>query len=546
MQRWPLTLTACLFVGCTSPTTSSEPDPVDSPPDDTDTALVDTAPPVDPVLCSEEYPQGLPFTTGGTTTGIGDLSPDFTLPTTEGDWTLSESWTGCDSYVFLTFQEGWEYADTLWDTMSRDFFQGRPDNVHYIILVYKTDPSEVSAELDKVKAIMDIRLDELKKSKKKYWEPRIHYVTEGATTMSNPISDKFNAYSGFGFAIDRNQRFRAFGGLYDHYFNLDMNALPNETEYYNFEWDRERRLEAQDGVTEVVLVQDISIGGRYDVDLDLPDAATMATFDTLEIDMTSHCDEDPNTFACGEWDYNGGLYICDQDNPEICDTIFGRWVTTYARAGRWVWDVSPMMALIADGGTRRFQIHNPNTYTTSIRFRFRNTGKGDRPTGSQYLWSGGGFNESYNDNHPPIDVDIPADISRVELVIDVTGHGYGTEKANCAEFCNHEHEFTINSGAVYIKDHPETRNTDGCRDQIGIGTVPNQYGTWWYGRGGWCPGKEVEVWSVDITNDVTLGGTNTLAYRGLLKGEDYVPEPSGGSSGFAANIYLNSWLIYYE
>ena len=134
----------------------------------------------------------------------------------------------------------------------------------------------------------------------------------------------------------------------------------------------------------------------------------------------------------------------------------------------------------------------------------------------------------------------------MELVIDVTGHGYGTEKANCAEFCNHEHEFTINNTAVYIKDHPETKNTEGCQEQIDIGTVPNQYGTWWYGRGGWCPGKEVEIWSVDITNDVTLGATNNFAYRGLFKGEDYVPEPSGSSSGFAANIYLNSWLIYYE
>ena len=99
------------------------------------------------------------------------------------------------------------------------------------------------------------------------------------------------------------------------------------------------------------MVEDLSIGGRHNVDMELPDAATMATFDTLEIDMTSDCDEDPNNFSCGEWDYNGGLYICDQDDPETCNTIFGRWVTTYARAGRWVWDVSPMMALIADGGT---------------------------------------------------------------------------------------------------------------------------------------------------------------------------------------------------
>ena len=56
----------------------------------------------------------------------------------------------------------------------------------------------------------------------------------------------------------------------------------------------------------------------------------------------------------------------------------------------------------------------------------------------------------------------------------------------------------------------------------------------------------MEIWSVDITNDVTFGQTNSIGYRGLYQGEDYVPEASGSSSGFAANIYLNSWLIYYQ
>jgi hypothetical protein len=545
MSKWFWSCCVGLSLGCSS-----------SPADDTDTD-VDTDLPGDtddtadtdlpaPELCSDENPVGFPFSPGGSGYGIGDLVQDFTLPTTEGDWTFSDNWTGCDSYVFITYQQGWEYGDLLWDSLSRDFFQGRPDNVHYFILTYPTDSASVDAEIASVQAIMNTRLDELKKSKKNHWEPRIHYVNVGATTMTNIISDKFIDYSGFGFAIDRHQRFRAFGGLYDHGFNLDMDALPNETEHYNFEWERNRALGAQEGVTEILLLEEVSVGGRYDIQVDLPDAATMATFDTLEIDMTSACDEDPLNFACGEWDYNGGLYICDADDPTICDTIFGRWVTTYGRAGRWVWDVSPMMGLIAEGGTRTFQLHNPNTYTTTLSFRFRNTGKGTRPVGAQYLWSGGSFNESYNENHPPLEVSIPADATRVELVIDVTGHGFGTEKANCAEFCNHEHEFTINDSAVYIKDHPETKNTDGCRDQIAVGTVPNQYGTWWYGRGGWCPGMEVAVWSVDISNDVTVGQTNTIAYRGLLKGEDYIPEPSGSSSGFGANIYLNSWLVYYQ
>ena len=36
-------------------------------------------------------------------------------------------------------------------------------------------------------------------------------------------------------------------------------------------------------------------------------------------------------------------------------------------------------------------------------------------------------------------------------------------------------------------------------EMIGEGTIPNQYGTWGYGRDGWCPGLDVDLNVSDIT-----------------------------------------------
>lgn len=71
--------------------------------------------------------------------------------------------------------------------------------------------------------------------------------------------------------------------------------------------------------------------------------------------------------------------------------------------------------------------------------------------------------------------------------------------------------------------------------QVSEGTVPNQYGTWWYGRSGWCPGREVPIVSIDITSQVKLGEDNLFEYQGLYQGKPY---PSSG-----AEIRMNSWLV---
>jgi hypothetical protein len=56
----------------------------------------------------------------------------------------------------------------------------------------------------------------------------------------------------------------------------------------------------------------------------------------------------------------------------------------------------------------------------------------------------------------------------------------------------------------------------------------------------------VDPWSADITASVDLEGSNSLDYRGLYRGETYVPEPWDSGQGFGASIVANTWLVYYQ
>jgi hypothetical protein len=124
----------------------------------------------------------------------------------------------------------------------------------------------------------------------------------------------------------------------------------------------------------------------------------------------------------------------------------------------------------------------------------------------------------------------------VELWAVITGHGM--DAGNCAEFCRHQHEFSIGEQS-WLVDHDLVGQNMGCIDAIDQGMVPNQGGTWWFGRGGWCPGQQVDPDVFDVTDAATPGETITVSYRALLSGNPSIPDNSG-------NIKLSSYLVVYE
>jgi len=284
-----------------------------------------------------------------------------------------------------------------------------------------------------------------------------------------------------------------------------------------------------------------------------------------------------------------------------------------------------MLAHFREGGTFKLRYKAGYAYYTTMNFRLFEEGDTDRPYDMVSLYGGGGFNASYNNKYEPMQVAIPEDVTRVELVGFITGHGFGKDTENCAEFCNHTHHFYIhpvdvtcdgyaaavagvdpvdevmgvcsgsgaecmnaetcpegescdgyvaavegvqaadeilgacsNSGEACshlghcteyenVKEHtdPDTTNV-GCANRVPEGVVPNQYGTWQLSRAGWCPGFDVEPWVVDITDQVVPGTDATVYYRGMFRGEEYVPVYSDSGSGFGANINMKSWLVFYH
>jgi hypothetical protein len=134
-----------------------------------------------------------------------------------------------------------------------------------------------------------------------------------------------------------------------------------------------------------------------------------------------------------------------------------------------------------------------------------------------------------------MEVAIPSGAKKVELWSIITGHDAATSQ--CAEFCNHVHEMTVN-GKAYTKSHPEAASEDGCMPEIAHGMTPNQGGTWWFGRGGWCPGQQVKPWVVDVTADVVPGETAQLSYLGKL-GNASPPDGAG-------TIDMVSYLVVHE
>lgn len=80
----------------------------------------------------------------------------------------------------------------------------------------------------------------------------------------------------------------------------------------------------------------------------------------------------------------------------------------------------------------------------------------------------------------------------------------------------------------------------GCADRVPEGVVPNEHGTWLYGRDGWCDGQQVNPWLIDISKDIDRTKTNTINYFGLFNHTDPHPQKNPGI------ISLYSYLVFYK
>ncbi|MEE2830194.1 MAG: peptide-N-glycosidase F-related protein [Myxococcota bacterium] len=490
---------------------------------------------------------GQPWSEGPYGLEVLDTIESFSVPTREGEWTLRDEWTGEDSYVVLQLADSSGYTRKLWDSALSDLVAESSPDAHYFFV---SAMSSWEDDADAMEAKIDDLLSELDEDEASHWQGRLHVIRSSVDDLGDPLERVLETWPDTwssdiaGFAIDRFQRLRQLGLLRwpggDSDPELKYPAML--TPFFDFEWDREQELAAQNA-TVVTIVQSGS-NGRHSVEL--PPTEELLGYDRLWIDYGMEC-TGRNDANCPDWDTTTSLAVCTVEDPESCPNEIGRWISTYKREGRWIVDATSALAHLQQGGQRSFNVSGPGGNQYTVRLRFANSGEdGGRPSEVVPLWTGGAFNENYNAERDPITFDLPEDVVKVEVFAIISGHGWGVEEANCAEFCNHVHHWSVGE-QEWVKDHLDDLGSFGCLSKIDRGVVPNQYGTWPLGRAGWCPGWEVIPFVADIT-DALSPGENTMDYWALYGNQEYVPQPATfpNNSGFPAQIIMNSWLVYWR
>ena len=512
---------------------------------------------VDNIGCSvQQYP--VPWNTGPYGDGRLDNVSTFTIPTLSGSWNFQNEWTGDDVYLFL-----FKYTDSngnsnsaTWAHNPREIILNLPENTH---LFYGSYDTTYHNDVLTRKSDIENRLNSNEEEK---WMGRVHFIDQRGFDIGGGLGSLISNWQTFYYGIDRFQQSREIGSLHDWSQGTscctDPSYLSFEPHTWNYEYESAMRV-LDYGAT-VVPIFDGEWhsggwgGGHYSyTNATFPNASEMAEFDTLEVYAYNPCEENRQRYGksdgsyggCHEWDYLHYLDICDADNSSICSTEFVRYITTYGREGSWLTDITPYMWMIKDGGERRFQYTGANKMGLHIYAILFDWNESDVSSSSEFAFSGGQFRGEYNNESqykrhhiftpPPL-------TTRVQLVATITGHGFGQDNANCAEFCNHEHHYYLNNYHT-MESHTIVNNNQGCTTLVKEGVVANQFGSWPYGRAGWCPGQDVKQWSYDITSWVDMNGENNLTYRGLYNGQEYVPQNDQGGS---RNIRAIVWVVFYS
>ena len=72
--------------------------------------------------------------------------------------------------------------------------------------------------------------------------------------------------------------------------------------------------------------------------------------------------------------------------------------------------------------------------------------------------------------------------------------------------------------------------------------MPNEHGTWLYGRGGWCDGDAVAPHVFDVTSQLSFVSDNVIVYNATNQG--HAPNPQKGV-GRAAYIAFEAFLTIW-
>ena len=498
----------------------------------------------------------VPWKTASSLNGPMQTVPHFSMPTLDGTFYFQQEWTGFDVYFFVfkyTDSSGNSNAGT-WGQSPGPFIRALPENVH---LFYGSfDTTYHNDVLERKSAVENA----LNPNEETLWADRIHYIDQRAGTLSGGIGDMVSSFNNPRYmGIDRFQQARETGSLYAWTSQTnDAMHLIHEPHQWNAEFPVEIR--RSDAAIHEVTLWDFDRhsggwGGGFTSTQSAEFPANLTQYDTLEVYHEHACDDRVNRFqksdgtygGCHEWDYEANLRICDRDNDSSCGTEFMRWITTYGREGKWLTDISPYLFMLENEDNRTFKYRGANKGDLTITLLLSDWDSGERGEDAVFAFTGGQFDGTYNNEsryNRQLNFTVPSWATKVEIVATITGHGFGKDNANCAEFCDHEHHYEMNGFSTY-EWHPLVYSNEGCENEVSNGVVANQFGSWPYGRAGWCAGQDVKQWTHDITlwTD-SAGGNNHLTYQGLFNGQEYVP--SDGIGNGQRNIHAEIWVVFYN
>lgn len=495
---------------------------------------------------------------------FGQTAGDFTVNQIEApDWTLSEHFTGCDSYLFLVDWESSRSSSEMFDSPVFQLFQDEPGNVHFFFVSDRTTSTLREEVLLPLRDEVEASLETMPSAEAEDLRGRIHYVWDRARNIEGSVGEFLTDYLSYAaspgnrvdlgdrgqapppplaaWGINRAQQWDPGGSMSQAVGAPASFRMPRYLpHFYNYMERLDQELAATDA-TEVVLVDEDNTDRIMTKSVTLPGATEMAAFDTMELDVELTCPH-RNPFACSEWDRIATIDWCvDEECSERWQ--IGKWITQYWRRGRrhWVIDATPFLPLVQDGGTQTFRIQTgPQWERATLRnvrvsVRLRTQGDRPKPIAVEKLFGGGNFNAEYNDREP-ITVTPAAGASRVDLVYILSGHGQ-TQGNNCAEWCDHRHTFSLDGTDLEtIRSDMAIATQDGCADRADEGVPPGQWGNWPQSRAYWCPGLPVPAKAIDVTAQVSPGTPVEVGYRGSFG----TGEPRGG------NISMQTYLVSYE
>lgn len=517
-------------------------------------------------------------------------------------WDFESQWNDEDSYIFITLGIPISYG--LWYSNSEDdLLDNSPHNVHYFFI---SNNAEYMDDVMSRKADFDLITETMSVEAQAHWKKHLHFVSQKCEEIDDMFTEAVCSKRAVG--IDRIQKWREIGylGNPSNFMGTYISYLAHEALYYNYEWDAVNTAEP---FTELIIVDSVVFTGynaTVPTIVELPMEEELASYSKMEVEvfikcggyLDDNCDDydriaglrlcqgqcydyvyfELNEAECVEsgysWDGSVGEcyeinYLDDQDQGSCeasgytwdynrnCQEI-ARWITPFDRQPHWVTDITPYLAMLHPGGLKMFKPWVggwPNAIMElKLRF-FAGNETGHSPKEFIPLWFGGGYYNGdgeyvYEDNMEAVVFDIPPEAQKVEFTTYITGHGWGADNGNCAEFCNTRHFFSLNGGVFdFDKSHPEAGAMADCisLESISEGVIPNQWGTWGYGRQGWCPGLDVKPFVVDLTEHLEIGNLNVLSYETCWAPSgnncvDYWPTITNWS-GYWANIKMSSYLI---